>query len=1139
MGRFLGSSLFLVLLLVPLASAGEETLLLRNPTVSAEQIAFVYAGDIWITGREGGQAQRLTVHPAQEGGPVFSPDGRWIAFTGFYDGGVDVYVVSVDGGSPRRLTFHPGADVVRGWTPDGGKVLFNSFRLSYSRFGRLFSVPLEGGFPEALPMPMAEKGCYSPDGKRIAYTPIQDSFQTWKRYRGGTTPPVWIFDFATSEVEKIPHPGSNDTTPIWLDSTIYFLSDRNRIMNVFAYDTRTKRITQLTHHSDYDVRSASAGDGVIVYEQGGRIHLLERDGTSRPLAIRINADLPQMRPHYAQAAKYFRSAAISPSGKRAVVEARGEIFSVPAKKGNVRNLTRTPGVHERSPSWSPDGKWIAYYSDLSGEYRLMLREQSGLEDAREIVLGDGTFYYEMTWSPDSKRIAYTDKRLNLWIMEIDGGGDDQNFVAPIKVDTDTFDHPERSLAPEWSPDSRWLAYTKRLDNHLRAVFVYDVENGERHQLTDGMSDAISPAFSRDGKFLCFGASTNYGLQTGWLDMTSYERPVSRSLYLAVLSRDEKSPFAPESDEEEVAEDVAEEQQDQEADEQSGDNETAEDTADAGAQPDEPADVADTGEADEAAKPDEAALGDAQKGKKKGNGDAVEVCIDFEGIDQRILALPVPARDYQQLEAADGGKLFYSERIENQPGLTLHRFDMQEREAQVFLGGVQGFAVSADGKKMIYAAGRGGSSGGPTVGIVSTAGKPKSGDGRLDLSAMEVRVEPRVEWAQMFEEVWRIERDFFYDPNMHGCDWPAIKEKYRPFLAHVGHRSDLNYLLSEMIGEMVVGHNYVGGGDSYRPETVPVGLLGAEFEIAEGHYRIAKIYTGENWNPELRAPLTEPGIDVAQGDYILAVNGRPLAAEDNIFGHFEKTAGFQTVLLVNGEPSREGARQVTVLPVSSDRRLRYRDWIEGNRRKVSEMTGGRVAYIYMPNTAGGGYTAFNRYFFSQQDKEALIIDERFNGGGSVADYVIDLLRRKPLNYTVTREGKIQPTPTAIFPGPKVMIINEYAGSGGDAMPYYFRLTGIGKLVGKRTWGGLVGIYDYPPLMDGGFIAAPRIAFLGLNGEWIVENEGVWPDVEVEMTPKLVIEGHDPQLEKAIEIVLQELESRPKREVQRPAYPKRAL
>lgn len=1069
----------------------EKPLLLQQPTVSRTHIVFAFAGDLWIVGRDGGEARRLTTGAGLETRPCFSPDGQVIAFTGEYDGNVDVYVVPAAGGVPRRLTYHPGPDVVVGWTPDGKQVLFRSSRHSHSaRFSRLFTIPLGGGFPTELPLPMAEEGVYSPDGSRLAYLPIAREpfpggiqfFQAWKRYRGGMTTPIWIAKLADSTIEKIPRENSNDFNPMWVGNRVYFLSDRNGPVTLFAYDTATKRVTQVIRNDGLDIKSASAGPGAIVYEQFGSLHLFDLNtGQSKRLNIQVTGDLPGVRPRFEKIANRIGSAGLSPTGARAVFEARGEIVTVPAEKGDARNLTNTPGVAERDPGWSPDGKWIAYFSDESGEYQLHLRDQSGMGEVRKINLGDPpSFFYSPTWSPDSKKIAYTDKRLNLWYVDLEKG-------TPVKVDTNTYENPWRMFDPAWSPDSRWIVYTKQLKNRLGTVFVYSLEEGKSYQITDGMSDARFASFDKSGKYIYFTTSTDVGPTTGWLDMSSFNRRVTRSAYIMVLRKDLPSPLAPESDEEKPP--------------------------------------------SEGQKPGEtAATADKPADKKEPD----KVTIDLENISQRILALPIPARNYTGMVAGKAGTVYLLEAelgttaLLGPTPMTLHKFDLEKRKLEKMLDGISAFELSANGEKMLYRQGE--------RWFIAAAGQPvKPGEGALKLDEIEVRVDPRAEWNQIYREVWRIQRDFLYDPGWHGLDLKAAEQKYRPYVDGIAHRADLNYLFVEMLGELSLGHLFVAGGDLPPVPSVRGGLLGADYTIENGRYRFARVYNGENWNPQLRAPLTQPGVNVQVGEYLLAVNGRELRASDNIYSFFEGTADKQVVIRVGPDPGGANARDVTVVPVASEAGLRNMAWIEDNRRKVDQLSGGRLAYVYLPDTAVGGYTNFNRYYFSQIHKEGAVIDERFNGGGTAADYIIDYLRRPLMNYWTTREGEDFTTPVGSIYGPKAMIINEYAGSGGDLMPWMFRRAGIGPLIGKRTWGGLVGIYDYPPLIDGGQVTAPRVAFYNPDGQWDVENRGVAPDIEVEFDPAAWRAGRDPQLEKAVEVVMEMLKKNPPPKPKKPAYP----
>jgi tricorn protease len=1081
-------------------------LLLQKPALSKTQIVFVYAGDLWSVPRAGGDAQRLTTGPGTETNPCFSPDGTWVAFTGEYDGNTDVFVMPASGGVPKRLTWHPAVDIALGWTPDGSRILFASARSAYSRFAELFTVSIEGGFPSRVDLPMGFEGAFSPDGKQLAYVPLPRAFAAWKRYRGGRATPVWIAELANGHIEKVPRERSNDFNPMWAGGKVYFLSDRSGPVSLFCYDTHSKQVTQVVPNEGLDFKSASVGPGAIVYEQFGSLHLYDlKSGKVTAVNVRLAGDLAEIRERFVNVAKRLSSAHISPTGVRAVFEARGDIITVPGEKGDPRNLTNTASVMERYPAWSPDGKTIAYMSDESGEYALHLRQQNGMGEPVKIALPGKAFYALPRWSPDSKKIAFIDNHLNIWYVDIEK-------KQPVKVDKDRYYPGGPDLAPTWSPDSRWLAYSKKLKNYMGAIFVYSLAGANSTQITDGMGDAKSPVWDKNGKYLYFTASTDSGPAME-PDLHSFTRQVSSSVYLVVLSKTEPSPFAPESDDEKAAED----------------KKGGEAKPDAGkaAEP-----------KPEAAKPKEA--------------EAVEVKLDLDNIGQRILAMPMPARRYVGLQTGKAGNLFALEAQAPQPGaegprgVTVHRYDLKLRKADAPASGVRSFVVSNDGEKMLYQqgdawriapikpipAGPAGAPPGPTPPTAAQNGV----QGGLKVDGIEVRIDPRAEWKQMYHEVWRIERDFFYDPNHHGLDLGAAEKKYEPYLSNLGSRSDLNYLFQEMLGELTIGHLGAGGGDQPEVKRVQTGLLGADYKIENGRYRFARVYNGENWNPELRAPLTQPGVNVLAGEYLLAVNGRELRGADNIYSFFEATAGKSVVLKVGPDPSGANSRDVTVVPVPNETGLRNLAWIEDNRRKVDQMTNGRVAYVYMPDTATGGLRNFNRYFFAQVGKDAAIIDERFNAGGMLATDIIEYLQRRLMSRVATRDGEDEVQPQGAIFGPKVMIINEFAGSGGDAMPWYFKRAGVGRLIGKRTWGGLVGRAGAPMLMDGGFVSAPSSGVYNpLSGEWEVENAGIDPDIEIEHDPELVRQGRDPQLEKAVEVVMAELQKNPPPKTRRPAYP----
>ncbi|MCW5967967.1 MAG: PD40 domain-containing protein [Blastocatellales bacterium] len=1089
-------------LAVAQSPTGQSPTLFQRPTVNRTHIAFAYAGDLWIVARAGGDARRLTTGVGIETNPAFSPDGSMIAFTGQYDGNTDVYVVPAAGGVPKRLTWHPGPDRAAGWTPDGRRVLFSSPRASYSNFQRLYTIGLDGGQPQEVPLPLAVEGAFSPDGSMIAYQPLDQWQPDWKRYRGGQTARVWIARLSDSVIEKLPRENSNDRNPMWVGDTVYFLSDRQGPVTIYSYDTKTKRLETVIPTTNLDIKSASATSDAIVYERFGTIHLYDlKSKKSQPVQIRLAGDMASVRPRFEKVGNAIANARLSPTGARAVFEARGEILTVPAEKGDPRNLTRTPGVMERDPAWSPDGRWIAYFSEESGEYALHLRDQTGMGEVKKISLGEPpSFFYSPTWSPDSKKIAFTDKRLNLWYVEIEKG-------APVKIDKNPFGLRDSVLAPEWSPDSRWIAYIKQLDNVLRAVHVYSLEDAKWHQVTDGMSDARHAVFDKNGKYLYFTASTNLGPAFSFAEMSTFPHQSTRSVYAVVLRNDLPSPIAPESDEEKVSEVKPEAKPEEKKEEKKE-----------AAPADKPAD-----------KPAEAAPAAARPAAKK---EAEPVRIDFESISQRIIALPIPQRNIAGLVAGKAMNFYIAEfpppAPGAPPGLVIQKYDLEKRKLDKVVEGVSAFEVSANGEKMLFRQG-------PNWTIASTAAPLRPGEGRLRTADMEVWVDPKAEWRQMYKEIWRSERDFFYDRNAHGLDLKAAEKLYEPYVDAIAHREDLNYLFREMLNQLTVGHMFIGGGDAPRPNFVPTGLLGADYTVENGRYRFARIYDGESWNPQLRAPLTQPGVNVKQGEYLIAVNGQEVTGNDSVYRFFEARANKQVVIKVGPNPDGSNAREVTVVPAPSETALRNLAWIEGNRRKVDEMSGGKLAYVYVPNTSGGGYDSFNRYFFSQTNRDGAVIDERFNSGGALADYIVEYLSRPLLNFIHFREGRDIPTPLGAIYGPKAMIINEMAGSGGDALPWYFRKMQIGKLIGTRTWGGLVASFQAPQMMDGGFATAPDAAIYGLNGEWEVENVGVAPDIEVDFNPAQWRQGRDPQLEKAVEVLMEELKRNPRPQYKRPPFP----
>ncbi|HWR74934.1 MAG TPA: PDZ domain-containing protein, partial [Bacteroidales bacterium] len=890
---------------------------------------------------------------------------------------------------------------------------------------------------------------------------------------------------------KVPQPqaGCNDSDPMWTGDKIYFISDRNGEFNLFSCELNTSDVKQLTDYSDFPILNASAASGTIVFEQGGYLHSYDiKSASAKRLTVGIAADLLELRPRFVQGASYIRSADISPTGSRAVFDFRGEIVTLPAEKGDPRNITQTTGIHEKYPSWSPDGKTIAYFSDATGEYTLHLKSQDGKAEPKIFNLPGTGFYANPKWSPDSKKICFTDNGRNMYMLDISSG-------AIKKIDTDEIYFPGafRNMFGDWSSDSKWIVYTRMMETFFRVVYLYSVDQQKSFPVTDGLSDASSPVFDPGGEYIYFFASTDAGPVMSWFDLSNQDMRMTSSIYLVTLRKDIISPFAKESDEEKGSEEKT---------------------------------VTD--------KPAEKSTG---KDKKKAdeNTDTEKpkdeiLKIDTDGLQNRIVSLPVSAGNYSDLGVAEAGTVLYIVRPSERSGSSMmHTYSMKDRKDEEVME-LDGYIVTADRKKMLYAKGQ-------TFGITPAGKKPEPGKGILNTGGVSVKIDPPAEWNQIFDEAWRINRDYFYDPGMHGADWNAMKVKYSKFLPDLTCRSDLNRVIQWMCSELSVGHHRVGGGDRLsNPQRIGGGLLGADFTVSNNRYRLEKIYGGLNWTPDLRSPLTEPGLNVKEGEYILAIDGKDLTADKNIYSFLENTDGKLIELTVGPEPGYSSSRVIKVVPIANESSLRNRDWVEGNIRKVTEATGGKVAYVYVPNTSGAGHEYFKRYFFPQANRKAVIIDERFNGGGSIADYYIDILQKPVQSYWNMRYGKDLKTPSASIQGPKVMIIDETAGSGGDMLPWMFRKFKVGTLVGKRTWGGLVGTLGFPELMDGGGVTAPNLA-IWTNEGFIVENQGVAPDIEVEQWPADVINGRDPQLEKAIEVALKELEKNPPEEPVRPPYPVR--
>ncbi|MBI5837444.1 MAG: PD40 domain-containing protein [Candidatus Eisenbacteria bacterium] len=1069
------------------AGALQDCRLMRQPDIQGDRIVFVYGGDLWVVQRAGGLAVRITSHDGQETFPKFAPDGRSIAFTGEYDGNVDAYTVPTDGGEPRRLTWYPAANQVMAWYPDGKFVLIRSHR-SPERTDRFFKVPVGGGFEEQLPLPSGGYAGFSEDGGQLAFVmPAYDN-RTWKRYRGGNAADIWLYDFAKNTSENVTRDWAGpDEWPMWHGKTVYYCSDRGgRQANLWAYDTGKKTHRQVTTYTDYDVRWPSIGSDAITFEKGGYLFVMELPSEKiTRVQVLVPDDKPATRAEYRNVADRLSNFDLSPSAKRAVVEARGEIFTVPAEKGDVRNLTCSPGSRERAPQWSPDGKWIAYFSDRSGEYEIHVCGSDGKTPDRQVTRGGGTFRYSLSWSPDSKKLAFSDKTRTLFWCDVTSG-------EIHKVDQGGF---SELLDYSWAPDSRWIAYGKDGANQLSRIWVHSLETGKSTALGDGMSEDFAPSFDPEGKYLFFLSRRTFQPQFGSFELNFQFRDTD-GIYAWALRDSVASPVAPQSDEE------------------SGDSKADAAAGDKGKDSKDAKDAKDTKDAKPAApKP---------------------VAIDFAGIQGRVAALPIAAGRYVGLQAFKNKIVFLkTDRVSRDADAgganSIHVFDFDKREDKTVLAAVDGFATNKDGSKLFYKAG-------DKFGIVDVAENKKVGDGKVETASLMATVDPKLEFMQMFNEAWRLERDYYYDPNMGGLDWKAIGEQYRQLVPFAAHRSDLNYILGEMVGELSTSHSYVGGGDLPRVRRTPAGLLGADYELdaRSGCYRFSKVLRERDWNSKTPAPLAEPGIRVNDGDYLLSVNGIPLRAPQNVYAAFVGTVGKQTRITVGSSATDASPRTYTVVPIGDESSLRYTAWVNGNRRKVEQATGGRIAYIHVPNTAIEGIQEFSKQYYPQIDKDGIIVDERFNGGGFIPDFFVERLSRTTMSYWSNRDGEGFRTPGTAIDGPKCILVNQYAGSGGDAFPYYFRLHKLGPVIGKRTWGGLVGISHGNDLVDGGRVTMPDFGIYDVDGKWVVENHGVDPDIEVENAPHEMVAGRDPQLERAIQYCMEQLKANPVKRPARPPY-----
>ena len=1070
--------------ILSLSANAQGTRLLRQPSISDSHITFVYGGDIWVTELGQTQAVRITSTAAIESDPHFSPNGQTIAFTSNRSGTTSVYTVSVNGGSVNRLTWHPSPAITRGWTPDGERVLYASSRETAPlAFHRLWTVSINGGAPVLLSNQWGNNGSFSPNGDQIVIDRTTRRDVEWRAYRGGQNTPLVILGEDNETEIQLPNEGSFDIEPIWLGDNIYFLSDRDWISNIWSYSPASGTLTQLTEFSDSDIKQLSGNNQILTFEHNGYLYTLDADSNElTQLEINVSGDFPWAEIKWENVTGSVDTASLSPTGKRAIMAARGEIFTVPLENGDTRNITQSSYAADRAPIWSPQGDKIAWFSDNNGEfYRLLIANQDGMSSIESISIGESKMAWEPNWSPDGQLIAFVDDDVRIRVLDI-------NSEEIMTIDVGGTNIERGSNGITWSPDSNWLAYSRTGSNGFRQIVAWSRESNEVNPLTDPFADSFSPSWDRNGEHIYFLASTDIALASSWASTSAMSSQPLYSAYIINLAEASNSPFEPRSDEE----------------------------------------TSDTS-ADEIVPIDEAS--------------DISVTIDFEGIARRTLALPLPARNYTMTVSGPPGTVFIGAReairtnffVGGSGQISLEKFSLKSRAAQPFIESISSATVSADGNSLLVQKGN-------AWQVLNTAreasyiGENANSAITLDVN-LTMRLDREAEWAQMFNEAWRYERDYFYDPNMHGRDWDDVYRRYSPLIPFIKHRSALTYILDQVNGEMSVGHSFVFGGDYPEVEESTVGLLGADLIAEQNYWQIERIYTTESWNPGLTGPLDQPGLNIEEGYFIVGINGRELNANENPYAFLEGTTDQQTILHINDTPDFDSAWQETVVPIRSENSLRQRTWVEDNRRKVDELSGGKLAYIWVPNTAMDGYTSFNRYFFAQQDKAGAVIDDRFNNGGSLDDYMVGLMSRN-LRVGITNEvpnGRPIRIPGGIL-GPKVLLINEMSMSGGDFFPWVFRQQQVGPLIGKRTWGGLVKSSVHYSLVDGGALTAPDNAiFDPFNNQWVAENEGVAPDIEIYQDAQSLDNGDDPQLEGAVIETLRLLSEQGEMNVQPPPFP----